>query len=366
MDKNTATSKARCAGKPYGYVWSAILADLDNFIKSYREGVSTEELAKRYDTTEGAMISNILRKLRMQGKLSEEDTTTRKASVLALSRETRKTSHEAWLVERADELKKKGAGYIGLASILYNQKELASEFGCKDVYELAELKDYLMKDGSLKAHYTYEYIVKNVLRIHSLESWYLYFTEFPLPDDNAYGVIHALSTLTDKERNVLLLLAKGVTLEDVGKEFRVGKNRVAQIRDKAYRKLRHSSRCRYMTLGYKEMSRIEEERVNRAKAEVKELTIEDLNLSVRAYNVLVRAGAKSIEDVVALINTGYILYARCLGKVSYADILECLRKAGVEVNPPTEYRPTGSGIGICTYNRDLVKAAHLALSFKGE
>lgn len=365
MDKNTTMSKARYAGKPYGYVWSAVLADLDNFIESYREGVSTEELAKRYDTTEGTMRSNILRKLRMQGRLCEEDTATRKASMLALNRKVRKASHEAWIVERADELKKKGAGYIGLASILYNQKELASEFGCKDVYELAELKDYLMKEGSLKEHYTYEYIVKNALGLHSLESWYLYFTEFPLPDDNAYGVVHALTMLTDKERKTLLLLAKGVTLEDVGKEFGVGRNRVAQIRNKAYRKLRHPSRCRYMTLGYKEMSRIVEERANRAKAEEKEFTIEDLNLSVRSYNVLVRAGAKNIEDVVALVNSGYILYARCLGKVSYADILECLRKAGIEVNP-AEYRPTGSDVEVCKYNCDLVKAAHLALSFKGE
>jgi RNA polymerase primary sigma factor len=58
-----------------------------------------------------------------------------------------------------------------------------------------------------------------------------------------------LSTLTPRERRILQLrfgLEDGVsrTLEEVGKEFNVTRERIRQIEAKALRKLRHPSRSR--------------------------------------------------------------------------------------------------------------------------
>ncbi|MGN1083841.1 MAG: sigma-70 family RNA polymerase sigma factor, partial [Lachnospiraceae bacterium] len=58
-----------------------------------------------------------------------------------------------------------------------------------------------------------------------------------------------LDTLTERERNVLRLRfglddGRGRTLEEVGKEFNVTRERIRQIEAKALRKLRHPSRSK--------------------------------------------------------------------------------------------------------------------------
>ena len=60
-----------------------------------------------------------------------------------------------------------------------------------------------------------------------------------------------LDTLTDRERRVLMLrfgLKDGRchTLEEVGTEFNVTRERIRQIEAKALRKLRHPSRARHL------------------------------------------------------------------------------------------------------------------------
>lgn len=73
-------------------------------------------------------------------------------------------------------------------------------------------------------------------------------------DEAAFTLLHeqlmeALSTLTDREQKVLRLRfglddGKPKTLEEVGGEFHVTRERIRQIEAKALRKLRHPSRCR--------------------------------------------------------------------------------------------------------------------------
>jgi RNA polymerase primary sigma factor len=58
-----------------------------------------------------------------------------------------------------------------------------------------------------------------------------------------------LSELSDRERSVLLLRFgleddRPRTLEEIGKEFNVTRERIRQIEAKALRKLRHPSRSR--------------------------------------------------------------------------------------------------------------------------
>ena len=63
-------------------------------------------------------------------------------------------------------------------------------------------------------------------------------------------LVEVLSTLTDRENRRCLRLRFGLddgrarTLEEVGKEFNVTRERIRQIEAKALRKLRHPSRSR--------------------------------------------------------------------------------------------------------------------------
>ena len=58
-----------------------------------------------------------------------------------------------------------------------------------------------------------------------------------------------LDTLSDREKKVLIMRfglddGKPKTLESVGKEFRVTRERIRQIESKAIRKLRHPTRAK--------------------------------------------------------------------------------------------------------------------------
>ena len=77
----------------------------------------------------------------------------------------------------------------------------------------------------------------------------------PVPADSAAftllkeQLVEVLSTLTDREQKVLRLRfglddGRARTLEEVGKEFNVTRERIRQIEAKALRKLRHPSRSR--------------------------------------------------------------------------------------------------------------------------
>jgi len=77
----------------------------------------------------------------------------------------------------------------------------------------------------------------------------------PLPEDEAaHGLLRehiweVLGTLTDRERKIIemrfgLVDGKSRTLEEVGKEFGVTRERIRQIEAKALRKLRHPSRSK--------------------------------------------------------------------------------------------------------------------------
>ena len=77
----------------------------------------------------------------------------------------------------------------------------------------------------------------------------------PVPADAAAftllkeQLVEVLATLTDREQKVLRLRfglddGRARTLEEVGKEFNVTRERIRQIEAKALRKLRHPSRSR--------------------------------------------------------------------------------------------------------------------------
>jgi RNA polymerase primary sigma factor len=61
----------------------------------------------------------------------------------------------------------------------------------------------------------------------------------------------SLSTLTDRERDVIRLffgigMQHGLTLEEIGSKFDLTRERVRQIKEKAIRRLRHTSRSKLL------------------------------------------------------------------------------------------------------------------------
>jgi RNA polymerase primary sigma factor len=61
----------------------------------------------------------------------------------------------------------------------------------------------------------------------------------------------SLSTLTERERDVIKLffgigMNHGLTLEEIGAKFDLTRERVRQIKEKAIRRLRHTSRSKLL------------------------------------------------------------------------------------------------------------------------
>lgn len=65
---------------------------------------------------------------------------------------------------------------------------------------------------------------------------------------------------------------------------------------------------------------------------VLETKLEDLGLSVRAYNCLKRAGYNTIEDLVAELDEKNITNVRNLGKQGVDEVLAKLKSLGVDLN----------------------------------
>ena len=186
-------------------------------------------------------------------------------------------------------------------------------------------------------------------------------TDYLLTDDHVAGLDAAMNTLTERERvGVLLMYRDGKTLDDIGLVFGVTRERVRQIVAKAVRKLRHPSRSKLIRNGLKgyerlnEIARKEYELAKREQAiaelekelawreqkiidKENELNIEvdlsqkpatgvlamelwEMDLSVRSFNVLARAGCKTLGDVVALAKSGNLLNVRNCGRKSVKEI----------------------------------------------
>ncbi|HRY97589.1 MAG TPA: RNA polymerase sigma factor RpoD/SigA [Bacteroidales bacterium] len=85
----------------------------------------------------------------------------------------------------------------------------------------------------------------------------VFVTEDPSTDNGlmreslAKEIERSLATLTDKERDVINLyygigMAHGLTLEEIGARFNLTRERVRQIKEKAIRRLKHTSRSRLL------------------------------------------------------------------------------------------------------------------------
>ena len=158
-------------------------------------------------------------------------------------------------------------------------------------------------------------------------------TEFWITPGREAALESVIGTLTEREQAVIdLRFRRGMTLDEVGKELGVTRERVRQIEAKAVRKLRHPSRARLIKTGITTMAAEQEatEKLRELEAQIAqketvlcwleamtrnvqipepperpqlpdETPIEELEFSVRTFNCLWRAGLRKVGDVTAFV-----------------------------------------------------------------
>lgn len=208
-------------------------------------------------------------------------------------------------------------------------------------------------------------------------------TDWILTDDQVSGLNGAIQSLNPREQEVLKYRYEdGLTLDEAGLKFDVGRERVRQIQAKALRKLRHPSRSKqilYGTQGYQELQEMyhtmnklyyREKELNQKEERLRlweqaltertqnpeilqsveaewdsiesaeklkavldeELVIEELDLSCRAFNCLKRSKINTLGELVKAYQTGTIIQIQNLGVKTATEIATKVKaKTGIDV-----------------------------------
>lgn len=72
------------------------------------------------------------------------------------------------------------------------------------------------------------------------------------------------------------------------------------------------------------------------KEKILTLTIEELDFSVRTFNVLNRAGIRTVEDIISL-SEGEMMRVRNLDKKSFDEVVEKMQSLGFDLCDDEEY-----------------------------
>lgn len=224
----------------------------------------------------------------------------------------------------------------------------------------------------------------------------------PIDDDQTEGLSTALSMLSPRERDALILrYSQNMNLSEIAMQFQVTRERVRQIISKAIRKLRNPIYKNLILYGKKtnqamtELKNKEAELNNREKSlEAKELYLQEilqenekyaflnaiapaqlpddlpddipdtrpdqwgnrfhpsdaflcLELSVRSYNALLRSDIATVKEILKYIRLGKLHRVRNLGicscneiilKVSKAVGYNCYNIYGIEAKEPNDVK----------------------------
>lgn len=195
-----------------------------------------------------------------------------------------------------------------------------------------------------------------------------------LTDSQALGLEQAIASLAVREQDaVKAYYQHGLSLEQVGNQFNVTRERARQVIAKAVCKLRHPSRFNLIRYGadYKDKLISSNEKLAEIERETQELqarkeeltkqvhnltctresilaeicasaagmmdgsvqpkdgrkatgvvTLDEMELSVRSWNCLKRAGVKTLPDLVDRMKSGELVKIRNLGKRSILELLD--------------------------------------------
>lgn len=180
---------------------------------------------------------------------------------------------------------------------------------------------------------------------------------------SVYHVLGMLDEINPRWPKILLMRFRDkMTLQQVGDVLHLTRDRIRQIEVHAMRKLRHPSRAKYLkTGGYngymerlwededrrvKEREAILQGKIDRLTKELKNekglsdfdvekiaedregidyekvmnIVLEDLDLSVRAYNVLKRADCNTVRDILYAFKSDQIMKFRNMGRKSMEEV----------------------------------------------
>jgi RNA polymerase sigma factor (sigma-70 family) len=171
-----------------------------------------------------------------------------------------------------------------------------------------------------------------------------------LTEDQVKGLEYALSQMRKRETEMVLLRYRDKkTFQAIAEIYNRSDSRVSQIIQKVLRKLRHPSRMIYIVEGYEaycnRMNREHEEfRLiysgvsEERRSEILQLPIEDLQLTVRSYNALKRAGICTLADLVERSkDVEVFVRIRNFGKASRVEVVSKMLHLGLidESHPVT-------------------------------
>lgn len=147
--------------------------------------------------------------------------------------------------------------------------------------------------------------------------------------DAVRGVLRSL--MPREERVLRMKLGVGEkseqTLEQIGQQFGVSKNRIQQIEAKAIRKLRHPSRSRLLKPFLEGASSSNQSWVFTS---ILDKPIDELEMSARAANCLKYMGVKTIGDLVHKTETE-MLKVRNFGRKSLKEVKDILAGMGLRL-----------------------------------
>ena len=181
-----------------------------------------------------------------------------------------------------------------------------------------------------------------------LDAMHVEFLDIPAPDKAIEALYYVMKRrLTYREYICTYEHYRlGRTYDDIGEEHDLSRERIRQIVAKAVRKLRHPSSSLIIKHGIGFQDEIDKKYEAKRKAYIeacaakrlerekesleyewsKDDTIDCLNLSVRSYNCLKKAGIETVKDLLDIVeNDPLRLYGiRNLGSGVFSDIMKCV------------------------------------------
>ena len=177
-----------------------------------------------------------------------------------------------------------------------------------------------------------------------------------LPDDVALVLEYIIQkTLTEREGRVLDMRYKRyMTMAAIGEEYGLRAERIRQIEAKAVRKLRHPSRSRYILMGMegyinylrdtavderlreykkeivtleKKIAELTDTEYEEEKNELENAPLAELDLSVRTFNILYRAGYSTVKELLDA-DAEKIVSLPNLGLKNFSDLIDVLSEKG--------------------------------------
>ena len=177
-----------------------------------------------------------------------------------------------------------------------------------------------------------------------------------LPDDITLVLEYIIQkTLTEREGRVLDMRYKRyMTMAAIGEEYGLRAERIRQIEAKAVRKLRHPSRSRYILMGMesyinylrdtaveerlreykkeivtleKKIAELTDTEYEEEKNELENAPLAELDLSVRTFNILYRAGYSTVKELLDA-DAEKIVSLPNLGLKNFSDLIDVLSEKG--------------------------------------